>query len=272
MAPRPFPALARFRSLRSRFGGPTRFARHPCTAHGFGSRRALRATRALLSATALAVAMAAALSACPPKELLIDISAEGVGYIVKACSKPCSSEAPKCCDLHAGQKESSRPLAFQLALLTRNEDGERSIRARSKCIELPIGCAIDEQVGGPGYCLQVQMNERIREHLSDGLGFDGMDPSETEVIMTIHRAPALLDLSGHEIPDSADPTECVPEHLFACAALENTGEAYDIVCASCDGQTPIMAIEFDVEEIACFGHCFVQACYHLLGQAIADGR
>jgi len=228
--------------------------------------------RALCGAAALTLPLAVALSACPPKELLIEISAEGIGYIVKTCQKPCSGEVVPCCDLHAGQKDSPRPLAFQLSVVSRNDDGERAIETRSECIELPIGCATDDTVTSPDYCMKVQINERIREHLSGGLGFDGMDPSETELVMTIHRAPAVLDPTGHEIPDSADRTECIPAHLFACAALDNTGEAYDIVCASCDGQTPVLAPEFDVEEVACFGRCFVQSCSDLLVQAIAAGK
>jgi len=222
----------------------------------------------------LALIPALVVAGCPAKELLLDISAEGISYIVKACARNCDNSDPKtiCCPPEGGQKDSPRPLAFQLSLVTRDADGARHIRARGPCIELPLGCPAELEGGKPGYCMQVQINDLLQQNMAGGLGFDGMDPADTELILTLHRSAAELDASGHEIPDTAPPTECVPDDLFACAALDQTDETYDIVCASCSGQPPIVAFEFDIEEVACFGHCFVNRCHDLLEEAIARGR
>jgi len=205
------------------------------------------------------------LAACPLDELLIDISTKGVNYIINSC-KPCAAES--CCDLQAGNIPAERQkIAVQLALVTRHE-GKRRIQLRSDCMQLSVECPFDQQDAGTlAYCVQLQLDDQIDQHLKGGFSVQDMDPDEVDLIMTVHHKTEM-DQDGGVTSSAA----CVPDDMFACAALAETHGVYDIVCASCAGGTALKVDHVNLDAVPCFGSCFITSCHQLLAEAIAEGR
>ena len=61
------------------------------------------------------------------------------------------------------------------------------------------------------------------------------------------------------------PTDCVPQHLFGCAGLAESDDVYDIACAGCVDGPRADTDRFDLDAAVCFGECFVNECYTVLG-------
>ncbi len=232
--------------------------------------RAFRAQPATLRRCLLALLMLSctatlvALAGCPLDDLRIDISSGGVEYIIKSCTS-CSGD---CCDLQAGSIPAQRQkVAVQLALVVRR-DGKRKIQLRSDCMKLLIECPFDQKDAGTlGYCIQLQLDDQIDQHLKDGFSIQDMDPEDVQLIMTVHHR-TLMDADGGTTSSAA----CVPEDLFACAALDEIDGVYDVVCASCVGAPALKVGNVNLDALPCFGRCFINNCHKLLTEAIAEGR
>jgi hypothetical protein len=210
---------------------------------------------------ALAVALPA-LAGCPAREVVIDISDEGIGYVIRSCALPCSTD---CCDAAAGEVPTeSYVLQAELVLATAS-DAEGSvpaaIRARSGCMTFRLGCDFTGASGEAALqsCLSVQLDDLLGESIADGLGFDDLDdPSDVAVILAFYSVPG----------DGAEPArQCLPSDLFACAGLtERFDETYDITCASCTDSEPVRDPTSSNRVAPCVGECFVENCVALLAQ------
>jgi hypothetical protein len=218
--------------------------------------------RAALCAWTLVLG-ALGLVGCPAKEVLIRITDQGIGYLIRSCTTPCASG---CCDAAAGAVPSQADqVQLQLVLVTAgggDSSGPATVRARSSCMQLRLGC---DFTGGTGSgaaladCLAVQLNDLITQGIPDGLGFDGLgDLSEVAVILSFHSVPASA---------VSPERQCLASDLFACAGLtERFDQSYDITCASCTGGPPQNDPTSSNAVAPCIGKCFVENCQQLLAQ------
>jgi hypothetical protein len=214
---------------------------------------ALGAWSALLGALALV--------GCPPKEVLIRITDQGIGYLIRSCTTPCSGE---CCEPGAGAVPTrDYQVQLQLVLVTAGGDdapGPATIRARGPCMVLRLGCDFTGSGAELANCLAVQVNDVITESMSEGLGFDGLDDlSDVAVILALFSVPP-----GAE----AAERQCQTSDLFACSGLtQRFDESYDITCSSCTGGPPQDDPTSSSTVAPCVGQCFVENCYQLLAQS-----
>jgi hypothetical protein len=227
------------------------------------ARPAQRRPLARRSAAALGWALAlapAVLGGCPAREVIIDISDEGIGYVIRSCTQACSAD---CCSIDAGDVP-SQAFEVQAELLLAVAGGgdglPAAIRARSPCMTFRLACDFTGQSGEEALrsCLAVQLDDLLAESIADGLGFDDLDdPSDVAVIL------AFYSVAG------ADPArQCLAADLFACAGLtERVDETYDITCASCTGSEPVRDPTSSNRVAPCIGECFVEACYALLASS-----
>ncbi len=203
---------------------------------------------------------------CSPREVRIDISERGVGYILHSCDP--SNCATDCCTLDAGTKPVDYGQQVQVSLLLATyEEGAKSVQeitieARSPCMTL-VGVCVPEGSTQAQWkeCLAMQLNHLLDTGIADGLGFDGLDDAnDVAVIMTFHNSD---DGAGGGSGNSTG--QCLADDLFACAGLTEVSEdVFDITCASCRKGPPSAYQQESPFVPPCVGRCFVQECYSLL--------
>lgn len=221
-----------------------------------------------VAAVLLVAVPAVAAAGCPPRELRIEITEEGVSFITTHCSSnicvPSEVTDPvRCCEGGRARATtaSSSALAFQLALIERL-DGMRYLRATSACMLGGFDC-LALSGGELVRCLTLEARDLVDESLRDGLTYDGMDPARTDLIMAIYATTE----------GSSVVAECVTGHLFACAGFDHRSDpdVYGITCAACVDEKSLPAAGFDVESTPCFGECFMDRCEQLLETGVAEG-
>jgi len=202
---------------------------------------------------------------CPPRELTIDITEQGITFVTSACDKSCSLSLPLddyCCAPTPRPTSEGQGLAFaaQLGLVERDGDA-RILRATTVCLRPGLKCfdLTDDEAIIRCMALEIEdlLDAAIRE---DGLSYDGMDPDRTDVIMGVFASPV-----------GGPPVECVTDQLMACAGLEASSEepsVYRIVCATCGDNPAVPADRFDLEAVPCFGACFTESCRDLFANGI----
>jgi hypothetical protein len=218
--------------------------------------------RRLVAATcgwALSVALAT-LTGCPAREVIIDVTDEGIGYVIRSCALPCTTD---CCEIDAGAVPTESYLLQAELLLAKAAGADGSlpaaIAARSGCMTFRLGCDFTGASGEDALrsCLAVQLDDLLSESIADGLGFDDLDdPSDVAVILAFYSVPASSTEGGRQ---------CLPTDLFACAGLtERFDDTYDITCASCTESEPVRDPTSSNRVAPCIGECFVENCYALL--------
>jgi len=195
--------------------------------------------------------------ACPAREVLIDITDRGIGYVINACTDGCTDQ---CCHVNAGTLPTSVDrMQIQLLLVEIPVSGEggAQVRARSPCMQFRLGCDFGGSPEVLADCLAVQIDGLIAEAIPEGLGFDDLeDPSDVAILLAFHR---VLE------PEQAAVRQCLPEDLFACAGLtERPNETYDITCASCNGSRRLQSSAASSTVAPCWGACFIQSCHAVL--------
>lgn len=224
-------------------------------------RRLLRAAGAAL----VTLGIGAAGAACPSRELVVQVTADGVSTVAVACEsfrgactgKSCLKNRILCdpdtctlrnaCQLDNGAEWAPlETMALQVILSRVDRDGVHPAE-KSPCVPLNlrpcfrdplsvIGCP-DAPSDAYG-CLTDVVDGAVRRALGSGLSYDGFR-SPDDGLLTI----AVFQKPGHEASCEPDvlvgPLDCAEENLVAAAGLAAPlgAATFDITCAACQGST-----------------------------------
>lgn len=201
------------------------------------------------------------LSACPAREIRVEVTARGVerllrsceGASVQDCGQGCCRSAPSGSPDHAPPDRTSYTEArlFLVSL-----DG--SVKDASLCMDISPCTSGDLEADLE--CTAKKINQQLVGAMPEGLTFDDLeDPADARLFLAIYQPPP-------------GATPCDPAELVLCAGFAETigEEVYDIACASCQGGKT-QAAQFNTacptEGNGMMTRCFLRTCEELLRSA-----
>lgn len=198
-----------------------------------------------LAAAALALCVLA-WPGCTPRDLEVEVSAEGAARFLGGCSARGECRASDVVPSIA----SGVATRGQLSIV----DAQGRIRQRSRCFS--VGLA--EDANDPAV-LAATLNQALRAELLDGFGYEDLeDPADATLVLVFFQALGV----GAAREGTAS---CDREHVVGCAGFgTGFGQSYDIVCAGCQLGKPATASGGCVGFLgARTGDCIVNRCADL---------
>jgi hypothetical protein len=221
----------------------------------------MRSARRAFAGSAVLCLLGGLLSACPAREIRVEVTARGVerlvrsceGASVQACGEGCCTSVPSGSPDHAPPDRTSYTEArlFLVSL-----DG--SVKDASLCMD--VSPCVSADPAADLECTAKKLNQQLVGAMPEGLTFDDLEDA----------ADARLFLAIYQPPPGARP--CDPAELVLCAGFAETigEEVYDIACASCQGGET-QAGEFNTacptEGNGLSTRCFLRTCDVLLRSA-----